>query len=175
VLDGKPALLSPKRGTAACPQFSAHVAKWLDRLGCHLVSVTLASGALQIGLLLLYYYYYGGRPRSGPYCVRWGPSSPSPKKGAHFQAYVPPLLGICPMWIKMPLGMEVSHGSPPSPPPKRGTAAPTLFGRCLLCHLWSNGRPSQKLLTSCCINCDLNICRFAYTLCLKKRLTFGLL
>ena len=26
--------------------------------------------------------WYGGRPRPSPRCARWGPSSPSPKKGA---------------------------------------------------------------------------------------------
>jgi len=27
--------------------------------------------------------WYGGRPRPRRYCVRWGPSSPLPKKGEH--------------------------------------------------------------------------------------------
>jgi len=55
-------------------------------------------------------------------------------------------------WIKMPLGMEVGlgpghvvvHGDP-ALPPKRGHSHP-IFGRCLL---WSNGRPSQLLLSTC--------------------------
>jgi len=52
----------------------------------------------------------------------------------------------------MPLGMEaglgpgdiVLDGDPA--PPKKDTAAPPLFGPCLL---WPNGRPSQQLLSSC--------------------------
>ena len=53
----------------------------------------------------------------------------------------------------MPLGSEVGLGpgdividEDPAPPLERGTAAPTLFGPCLL---WPNGRPSQHLLSSC--------------------------
>jgi len=73
----------------------------------------------------------GGRPRTRPRCVRWGPS-PSPK------GTQPPILAhICcgptAGWIKMPLGMEVGlgpgdivlDGDPAAPPPQRGgTAAP---------------------------------------------------
>jgi len=40
-----------------------------------------------------YETWYGGRPRSRPHCVRWGPSSPS-RKGAH----QPPPLGRCLLW-----------------------------------------------------------------------------
>ena len=42
--------------------------------------------------------WYGGRPRPRPHCVRWGPSSPSPKRGhsspfaAHVYCIVPKLL-----------------------------------------------------------------------------------
>ena len=55
-------------------------------------------------------------------------------------------------WIK-PLGTELGLGPgnivldvDQAPPTKRGTAAPTLLGPCLL---WPNGRPSQQLLSSC--------------------------
>jgi len=54
-------------------------------------------------------------------------------------------------WIKMPLGLEAClgpghiliDGNPASP--ERDTAAPPLFGPCLL---WRNGRPSQLLLST---------------------------
>ena len=53
----------------------------------------------------------------------------------------------------MPLGTEVNLGPghimldvAQLPPPGRGTAAPPLFGPCLL---WLNGRLSQLLLSSC--------------------------
>jgi len=58
--------------------------------------------------------------------------------------------------IRIPLGTEVGLGpgdivldGDPVPPTERGTAAPT-FGACLL---WSNGRSSQQLLSSCAA-CD---------------------
>ena len=75
-----------------------------------------------------------------PLCVRWGPSSTSPKEAQ------PPIFGQCLSdqmagWIKMPLGMEVGLGpdntvldGDSSPPPtERGTAAPTfkIHGRSL--------------------------------------------
>jgi len=58
--------------------------------------------------------------------------------------------------IKMLLGVEVGLGpgdtvldEDPAPPTERGTAAPPpLFGPCLL---WTNGRSSQLLLSSCTI------------------------
>jgi len=54
----------------------------------------------------------------------------------------------------MSLGTEVDLGpghtvldaAQLNPPPERGTAAPSLFGPCLL---WLNGRPSQLLLSYC--------------------------
>jgi len=52
--------------------------------------------------------WYGGRPRSKRHCVRWGPSSPSPKRGRtpfQFSAYV--YCGQTTAWIKMPLRMEI--------------------------------------------------------------------
>jgi len=54
---------------------------------------------------------HAGRPRPWPHCVRWGPSSPSPRE--------------------------------------RGTAG---CSPLFLAHLYcGNGRPSQLLLSSCCI------------------------
>jgi len=56
-------------------------------------------------------------------------------------------------WIKMPLGTEVGLGTGDivldgdlALPTERGTEAPSLFGPRLL---WTNGRPSQQLLSSC--------------------------
>ena len=54
-------------------------------------------------------------------------------------------------WIKMPLGTKVGLGpgrivvnGNPAPPP--GHNHPLIFGPCLL---WSNGCPSQLLLSTC--------------------------
>jgi len=50
--------------------------------------------------------WHAGRPRPWSHCVRWGPSSPSPKGQSHqFLAHI----CCCQMagWIKMVLGMEV--------------------------------------------------------------------
>jgi len=57
-------------------------------------------------------------------------------------------------WIRMPLGTEVGlgpgdivlDGDPGLSPPK-WAQQPPLFRPCLL---WPNGRPSQRLLSSCC-------------------------
>ena len=74
--------------------------------------------------------WYGGRPRPRPHCVRWGPSSPSHKKG-HSSPQL--LAHVCcaqtAEWIKMPHDVEVGlnpsdivlHGDPAAPA-KRGTA-----------------------------------------------------
>jgi len=49
---------------------------------------------------------HAGRPRPWPHCVRWGPSSPSPKEHSpQFSAHI--CYGQIPGWIKMSLGMEV--------------------------------------------------------------------
>ena len=55
-------------------------------------------------------------------------------------------------WIKMPLGMELDLGpgyivldGDPAPPPERGTAAPRLFGPCLLWP-WSPISATAELL-----------------------------
>jgi len=86
-----------------------------------------------------------GRPRRWPQCVRWGPSSPSPKgHSPQFSAHI-----CCDQmaeWIKMPLAREVGYG--PSdivldgiqlPLPKKGQS-PQIFGPCLL---WPNGWMDQ--------------------------------
>ena len=66
--------------------------------------------------------WHVGRPRPWPYCVRWGPSSPSPKGE---QPHI--CCGQMAAWIKLPLGMEVGLGAgdfvldgDPAPSPKRG-------------------------------------------------------
>ena len=49
--------------------------------------------------------WHGGRLRPRPHCVRWGPSSPSPKvHSPQFSANV--CCGKTAVWIKMPLGTE---------------------------------------------------------------------
>jgi len=73
----------------------------------------------------------GGRPRSKRHCVRWGPSSPSPKRGQsppQFSAHV--YSGKTAGWIKMPLGTKVGLGPGdivrwgPAPLPKKGGTVP---------------------------------------------------
>jgi len=88
------------------------------------------------------------RPRPRRLCVRWGPRSPSPKRGeAHkFSAHV--YCGQTAGWIKMVLGMDVGL-SPgdfrwgPSPPRPKGGGAPSpIFGPFLL---WPNGWMHQDV------------------------------
>jgi len=84
--------------------------------------------------------WYGGRPLVTRHCVRWGPSSPSPKAAqatSQFSANV--RCGQTAGWMKTPLGTEVDLGSRrialDGVPAirERGTAAPPpLFGPCLL-------------------------------------------
>jgi len=80
---------------------------------------------------------------------------PAPPKGAYhspqFSAHV--CCGQTAGWIKMPLGTEVGLGSgdivldgEPASPSK--ATQPPIFGPC---PLWPNGRPSQLLLSPCCI------------------------
>jgi len=99
--------------------------------------------------------WHKGRPRPGPHCVRWGPSSPSQKgHNPQFSAHVG--RGQTAGWIKMALGREVDlgpcdivlDGDPAAP--KKGSQHPLPnFGPCLL---WPNGRPSQLLLSTCFYN-----------------------
>jgi len=80
-----------------------------------------------------------------------GDPVPHPKWGAQpaqFLAHV--CCGQTVGWIKKPLGTEVGLGpghvaldGDPAPP-RKGAHQPQLLGPCLL---WSNGRPSQQLLT----------------------------
>ena len=91
--------------------------------------------------------WHGGRPRPQPHCIKWGPTSPSPR-GAQ-----PPIFGPCLLWPNGWLDEDTTwYESRPRPMPhvfidgvpalrKRGTAGPTLC----LCH----SRPSQLLLGSC--------------------------
>jgi len=85
--------------------------------------------------------WLAGRPRPWPHCVRWGSSSPSPKKAQpQFSAHI--CCGQMAAWIMMPLGVEVGlgpgdfvlHGDP-APLPKKGAKPPQIFGPCLL---WPN-------------------------------------
>ena len=77
--------------------------------------------------------WYEGRPRPWLHCVRWGPSSPSPKwHRPRFLAHI--CCGQMAGWIKMPLGREVGldpsnimlHGDP-APSPQKGDRAPSNF------------------------------------------------
>jgi len=117
----------PKKGAEPPPRFSAHfycgqTAGCIKPLG---MEVCLSPGdfvldADQAGLPNFQFTYivakrrmvqdttwYGGRPRLARHCVRWGPSSPSPK-GA------PPTFGQYPFWPNgwmdryASLGMEVN-------------------------------------------------------------------
>ena len=81
--------------------------------------------------------WHAGRPRSWPHCVRWGPSSPSPKgvQPPQFSAHIS--CGQMAASIKMSLGME-----------------PPIFGPCLLwingwmdeAGTWHGGRPQPRRL-----------------------------
>jgi len=94
---------------------------------------------------------HGSRPWPWPHCVRWGPSSLSPKgyDSPQFSAYV--YCGQTAGWIKIPLGTEVGFdpadivldGDPA--PPRKGVQQPPSFRSTLLWH----GRQSQQLLNSC--------------------------
>ena len=102
--------------------------------------------------------WHGVRPRPRPHCVRWGPRSPSTKRRHSPQLSAHVYGGLTAEWIKMPLGMDVGLGpghivldGDPAPPPQKG-GTPPIFGPCLL---WPNGRPSQLLLSTCCIMCRL--------------------
>jgi len=83
----------------------------------------------------------GGRPRPHSHCVRWGPSSPSPKGAQPLPIFGPCLLWQTVGWIKMPLGTEVDLGPGDTvrwrhrSPQKGGTAGPNF--RPFL--LWPNG------------------------------------
>jgi len=76
---------------------------------------------------------YGGKPWPRRISVRWGPSSPSPKRGQtpspNFVAHV--YCGQTGGWIKMTLGMDVGLcpcdivlDGDPAPAPQKGTEPP---------------------------------------------------
>jgi len=79
--------------------------------------------------------WHAGRPQPWPHCIRWGPSSPSPKgaQPPQFSAHI--RCGQMAAEIKMPLGMEVAlgpgdvvlDGDPAAPPHKRGRSLPPNF------------------------------------------------
>ena len=106
VLDGDPALL-PQRGTP--PIFNPYP---LRPNGCIDQDFT----------------WYGDRPRPRRLCVRWGPSSPSPKRGKALS----PIFGPCPLWRNGWMDQDCTwrgggHWSKPhcarcgrSSPPKKG-------------------------------------------------------
>jgi len=83
---------------------------------------------------------HAGRPRPWQYCVRWGPSSRSPKKGAE-----PPIFGPCLLWPDGWMDQDDTwyggRSQPrahcarwgPSSPPKRGHSPQ--FSACML---WPN-------------------------------------
>jgi len=97
--------------------------------------------------------WHAGRPRPWPHCVRWGPSSPSPKRNNH------PIFGPYLLWpngcmdqdATWYFGREVGFGpsdivldGDPAPPPQKRDRAPANFRRiCLVakrldasrCHL----------------------------------------
>jgi len=92
--------------------------------------------------------WHVGRLRPRPYCVGWGPSSPSPKRGhPQFSAHV--YCGQMAGRIKVPLGTNVGdglghialHGDPP--PPKGHSPQ---FSAHVYC---ARGRSFQLLLSSC--------------------------
>ena len=81
--------------------------------------------------------WHGGRPRTRPHCVKWGPSSPSPK-GHSPQFFAHVCCGQTAGWMKMPLSRKVSLNrsdtvldGDPAPPPKKGQN-PEILGPCLL-------------------------------------------
>ena len=73
---------------------------------------------------------YEGRPLTRPHCARWGPSSPSLKRG-----HSPPIFGLCLLWSNGWMDQDSTWyegrsrprphcvtWEPSSPPPKRSTA-----------------------------------------------------
>jgi len=74
-----------------------------------------------------------GYHSAGQHCVRWGPSSPSPK-GAKLQFSANARCSQTAGWTKMPLGMDVGigpgdfvFGGDPAPPPRKEGTAPSQF------------------------------------------------
>jgi len=76
--------------------------------------------------------WHAGRPRPWPHCVRWGPSSPSPK-GAYPRLSAHICCGQFAGWIKMPLRREVGLDPNdivldgyPAPLPEKGAESPPI-------------------------------------------------
>ena len=68
---------------------------------------------------------YGGKPRPRRPCIRWGPRSPSPKRGGTPKFSAHDYCGQTAGWIKMVLGMEV--GLSPGDFVLDGDPAPSKF------------------------------------------------
>jgi len=96
--------------------------------------------------------WQGDRPQPKQHCVRWGPSSPSPKGGGARQVLADVYCDQTAGWMKMSLGTEIdlSPGhivlnGDSAPSCERGTAASRLFTAHVCCD---HGRPSHLLLSS---------------------------
>ena len=82
--------------------------------------------------------WYGGRPPLKRNCVKWEPSSPSPKRGQSPQFAAPVYCGQTAEWIKMPFRTVVGLGpghivlnGDPAPAPQKGYS-PAILSPCLL-------------------------------------------
>jgi len=88
--------------------------------------------------------WYGDRPRPTPQCIRWGPSSPPPKKES-----TTTIFDLCLLWSNGWMDRDatwyegrprprhtVLDGDPAPPPPQKGAQQPPLFGPCVL---WPSG------------------------------------
>jgi len=86
--------------------------------------------------------WHGGKPQPRRLCVRWGPSSLTPKRGgapSQFSAHF--CCGQTALCIKMPLAMDVGlspgdfvlDGDPVFPPQQRTQSPLAIFGPFLLC------------------------------------------
>ena len=111
--------------------------------------------------------YYEGNPRPNRHSVRWGPRSPSPKRGR-----ASPIFGPCLLWPNCWMDQHATwherspwtrphcvRWGPSSPPLGKGHSIPLLFGHV---YLWPNGRPSQQPRLSSCTFLRYgidNICR----------------
>jgi len=96
--------------------------------------------------------WYGGRPRPRRLCIRWGPRSPSPKRGGASSPIFGPCIycGQTAGWIKIVLCMEVglSPGDfvldrDPTPFLKNWAEPLPIFGPFLL---WQNGWMHQDAI-----------------------------
>ena len=85
-------------------------------LSDHCLSVSVGLSVCDVGVLWPNSWmdqgetWLAGRPRPSPHCVRWGPSSPSPKGAEPSQFLAHICCGQMARWINMPLGMEVGLG-----------------------------------------------------------------